>query len=414
MSRLVACVLVAWAACLAATPAAQAKSPSPQELERLLLSGNMDKATRELNRLANVYPQDANVRLALGVSQVLLGVENLGQSLYRYGLKPQGLLGLARLPFVRLPVPNNPQPEPLANSQFRRIVERFERDLDRAEQTLAKIDSPDVRLPLHAGLVRLDLNGDDRASLEEGLWKLLAATTGTRINQATAEGFVVTLDQADVHWLRGYCHALQALCDMFLAYDTQELHDLTAHMFFPKAKVRYDFLQHPTGNAWQDNFVDLIAFVHLLRLPVIQPDRMPAAREHLLEVIRQSRLSWKAIAAETDDDHEWIPGAHQKNAAAPFFRISDSTIQRWGQVLDETERILNGERLLPFWRGKTRQGVNLRRVFEEPRTFDLVLWFQGSGAGPYLEDGEITSRQFWRETNQVFGGRLWWFSVWVN
>ena len=91
-----------------------------------------------------------------------------------------------------------------------------------------------------------------------------------------------------------------------------------------------------------------------------------------------------------------------------------SMIDRWGEILDETERILNGERLLPFWRGTTKQGVNLRRVFEEPRTFDFVLWAQGSGAGPYLEDGEVTSRQFWRETQQVFSGRLWWFSFWVN
>ncbi|MAT70942.1 MAG: hypothetical protein CMJ58_15630 [Planctomycetaceae bacterium] len=393
---------------------ARAEATSEAELERLLLSGDMTKASGELQRIARLNPDDGNAQMALGVAQVLGGVETLGQSLYRFGLKPHGLLGMVNMPFVRLPVPTNPKPDPLTNAQFRRMVERFERDLQRAEQTLSKIDQDDVRLPLHVGLLRLDLDGDDLASVDEALWKLLARTTGTRLDQATAEGFVVTLDKADVHWLRGYCHLLQALCDVFLAYDTQELHDLTAHIFFPKAQVRYEFLQQKTGDTWRDDIMDLITFIHLWRLPVVEPDRMPAAREHLLEVIRQSRLCWEAIAAETDDDHEWIPGAHQQDAAAPFFRVSKSMIDRWGEILDETERILNGERLLPFWRGTTKQGVNLRRVFEEPRTFDFVLWAQGSGAGPYLEDGEVTSRQFWRETQQVFSGRLWWFSFWVN
>src|SRR5947208_7893227 len=36
------------------------------------------------------------------------------------------------------------------------------------------------------------------------------------------------------------------------------------------------------------------------------------------------------------------------------------------------------------------RGSNVRRVFIEPRTFDLVLWVQGSAAAPNLEAGEIS------------------------
>ena len=198
-----------------------------------------------------------------------------------------------------------------------------------------------------------------------------------------------------------------------MAYDTQELHDHTAQLFFPTAKIRYEFLKDHTGDFWRD-IRDAIAFIHLLRFPVLEPARLGAAREHLLATIEQSRESWKAILAETDDDHEWIPSPKQKNAAVPFFDVTDAAIAQWHKVLDEGEAILNGKRLAPFWRGDKKQGINMRRVFEEPRTFDLVLWVQGSAAGPYLEEGELTSPLFWRETWQLFNGRFFSFAVWVN
>ncbi len=35
-------------------------------------------------------------------------------------------------------------------------------------------------------------------------------------------------------------------------------------------------------------------------------------------------------------------------------------------------------------------GHQLKRVFEEPQTFDLILWIRGSAAADYLEEGELT------------------------
>jgi hypothetical protein len=159
---------------------------------------------------------------------------------------------------------------------------------------------------------------------------------------------------------------------------------------------------------------DAIAFIHLFRFPVAEPERMKTAHEHLLAVIAQSRESWAAIDAETDDDREWIPSPDQKNVAIPGARISAEMVKGWQLALDEAEAILKGEKLLPFWRGKETRGVNLKRVYHEPQTFDLVLWVQGSAAVPYLEDGDITEPEHWRTIGRMFGGRLFWFALWVN
>jgi hypothetical protein len=76
--------------------------------------------------------------------------------------------------------------------------------------------------------------------------------------------------------------------------------------------------------------------------------------------------------------------------------------------------VIRGEKLIPFWRGGFEQGMNLGKVFTEPRDFDLVLWVQGTAAMPYLEDGEKTSPQTWSEFQRVFRGEFIGFAAWIN
>ena len=73
-----------------------------------------------------------------------------------------------------------------------------------------------------------------------------------------------------------------------------------------------------------------------------------AALHHLEEVTKLSRQSWKAILAETDDDHEWLPGPKQNG---PFggARLTEEMIGGWFAFLDEVDLILAGKKLLPFW-----------------------------------------------------------------
>jgi hypothetical protein len=53
-------------------------------------------------------------------------------------------------------------------------------------------------------------------------------------------------------------------------------------------------------------------------------------------------------------------------------------------------------------------------VFTEPTQFDLVLWIQGSAATPYLEKGELTRPDVWREIERAFAGDFLGYAVWFN
>ena len=44
----------------------------------------------------------------------------------------------------------------------------------------------------------------------------------------------------------------------------------------------------------------------------------------------------------------------------------------------------------------------------------VALWFQGSASAPYLEDSEVTSRDFWNRIRRGFRGQLFMFVLWVN
>ena len=55
-----------------------------------------------------------------------------------------------------------------------------------------------------------------------------------------------------------------------------------------------------------------------------------------------------------------------------------------------------------------------RRVFTEPREFDLILWIQGTAAAPYLERGERTTPEVWDRLRRVFGGEFIGFALWFN
>jgi hypothetical protein len=158
--------------------------------------------------------------------------------------------------------------------------------------------------------------------------------------------------------------------------------------------------------------LDIIAGVHTLRWPVKDPARLESALGHLEQMIKMSREFWQRAQAESDDDSEWIP--NPKQAGAFGVPITQDMVGSWLEFLIETEAILAGTRLLPFWRGDGTQGINLRRVFLEPRPLDLVLWVQGTAAAPYLERGEMTKPEVWQRLQRTFRGDFIGFALWWN
>ena len=398
-----------------------AAGAEPPLVEKYLTTGRLAQGEKDLLTRLQLRPDDDQARFGLGALQFLQAIEHLGQSLHRFGaLGPDSRLARV-VPLVRLPVPPNPQAEPIAYEDLRKIVQQFVDDLRSVEVTLAEVKDRNVKLPLHFGLIAIDLNGDGQGGGDETLWRIYSVLNrGLRLSpEATPEvvqSFVIAFDYGDVYWLRGYCHLLSAIGEAVLAYDQRDFFGVIAHQLFDNPKVRTipeGLFPSREERPWESDLADFIAAAHLARFPLKEPDRMKAARQHLLKVVHHSRESWKAIEAEKDDDHEWVPSSKQ-TGVIPNVQVSASIIRGWHSFLDEAEQILEGKKLVPHWRLAAGHGVNLKRVFDEPREFDVVLWVHGAGAVPYIEEGPSTDPETWRRLNAVFGGQFVGFAFWFN
>ncbi|MBC8115944.1 MAG: hypothetical protein H7062_16275, partial [Candidatus Saccharimonas sp.] len=378
------------------------------DADTFLSSGKFDEGVAALETHLKEQPKDDTARLGLGVTQFVSAVQRLGQKLAVYGPRPNfGALRTVAVDDVPAPA------EPLTYPTLRKINQEWLDDLARIEVTLAKITSEEVKLPLHVGRVTMNLGTAETRSLS-----LLPILQQFRLAPAGREAdFVIAFDRADVDWLRGYCHLLSALGEMSLAYDGQELFDVSVHRLFQHAKTPHEFLLEPNrdqNGGWFtfEDIADAVAIIHMLRFPLVEPKRMESALKHIEQTLSLSRQMWKRVIAEIDNDREWIPGPKQSGAIN--VRVTQEMIDNWMVALDEAEQIVQGKKLLPFWRGKPTRGVNLRRVFLEPRPLDIVLWVQGTAATPYLEEGELTKPDTWQQINRAFGGQFLGFGFWFN
>jgi hypothetical protein len=410
------CALVALAA--SADPA-RADDPPPPLVEKYLTEGKLAEGEKDLTAHLAKHPDDAQARYGLGVLQFFRAVEHLYQGLYRYGLgsKLDNLFLFGNIPFLRLPIEKNPNPEPVSAAKLDKVFRAFLDDLTKSRKTLEGVTDARVKLPLHLFAVRLDLNGDGKATADEGLARIVVRMFGPQQVPPTVAhgGTLICFDAADVHWLRGYCHLLSALTEVILAYDWTEVVEGCGHLFFARVEGPHPFLTEgrKVFNWEGTDIADVIALFHLLRMPLRDKAGMTRALEHFEAVIARSRVTWELILAETDDDNEWIPNLSQRSALTGV-RVTREMIEGWFLFLDEAEALLKGKKLVPFWRGSADVGVNLRRVFTEPRALDLVLWVQGTAATPYLEKGEFTRQATWDRLQRTFRGDFIGFAIWFN
>jgi hypothetical protein len=409
---------LAWAIrmSLAAGPAAGATPLA----EKYLLEGKLTEGAKALQERLKESPQDDQARFGLGVLQFLQTFEHLGGNLYKYGLRTEKSF-LRPPPQVKEFLPQNPNPEKLTYAAARQIVKTFLDDLVRAEATLAQVKDPAVKLPLHVGLIKIDPFGQGKPISAAFLFGQIGGSADAR---QAAEKFVIGFDRGDVSWLRGYCHILAAVSELLLAVDGRRAFECGAHLLFEKVDTPHTFLlenRREFDNAGPRDvplWSDVISFFHqMTRLPIEEPARTKAALAHLEAGLAQAKEMWKFILEETDDDNEWIPNPKQTGVLG--VKVTQEIVDAWRETLDEAEQVIKGEKLLPFWRGKGERGVNLRRVFTEPRTFDPIEWAQGTAATPYLEKGSLTKFADPRvgdRLNKVFGGPFAFvgFGFWFN
>lgn len=402
------------AASLLAPLAALAQELPPQDV---LVGRPLVEAVETLSARVKANDADQAARFALGMAQALHAVERTAGAFYEHGLMQTSVS--QNLQIFGLPVPSNPTPKPTSAEDVDRILTDFSAGLAEAAKTLEGVTDPSVKVPVKVGLIRVDLNGAATGG-EMSAWELMAEIGGIgrgddEFRQA-AEQFAIGFDLGDAHWLRGYCNLIGATADIMAAFDKRELHDRAGHLIFANAKSSYPFLrdgQKVFEVSPDVDIVDAIAFIHLLNFPVRDADRLKSARQKLLTTIACSEESWRAILAEADDDAEWIPNPNQATVV-PGIRVEKEMIDAWLAFVADGREVLEGRRLVPFWRGTGGQGVNFKRAFDEPQPFDLVLWVQGTAAAPYLEQGPLANANTLRQLERLLGGRVFMFAVWVN
>ncbi|MGF1526842.1 MAG: hypothetical protein ACFCBW_08630 [Candidatus Competibacterales bacterium] len=365
-----------------------------------------------------VATHEAERLFSLGVLQFFSALEGFAQGLYTAGLDSQTGAEL-NLPFFRLPVPDNDDPRPVSAGDIGRVFEQFHRDLEETNTTLKRAGAalaadpgdPPLALAVDLGHIILDLNGDGRAGEEERFFNIYQ-TYNRGVGDPADQPFTIHFDGGDLHWLKGYTHLLLALLDSLLAYDGSQLFARAGHLLFPNAQtpLAEQLRQHASseGQRW----ADWVAALHSLNFELRQPQRLESAHGHLLAMVTSSRASWRLINAERDNRGEWIPNAHQQSVTG--WSIDAAMIAGWHDFLQRLEDILQGEVLIPHWRFGAGQGINLQRVFTEPRPFDLLLWIQGSAALPYLEAGQVVTPEEGRQLQRLFQGNFIGFALWIN
>lgn len=400
---------------LAAAAAAQAQERPA--IDQQLNDGKLQAAADALTEHLDNSPDDDLARFQLGTVQFLQAIERLSQTGVRYGARTQA----GWIPFLRVGAAagNKEDAQVVRYEDLRAMIERFQSDVQTAEQTLAQVDDDDLHWDLNFDRVAMDADGDGRIADSERLDVTFRVLMNRRQQNDRGRPMVVGFDSADVYWMRGYCHAVMAMADVVLAYDQQDLFERTAHAFFANPDTEFANERgeveplHRRGIFNTEDLSDFVAAVHLLNFKLREPARLRDARDHLLTMTDLSRASWKLIQAEDDNHLEWIPGADQQSVITNL-NVSAARIEAWHTFLDEAEAILNGEKLVPFWRRGFEGGVNINRVLTDPRDLDVVLWVQGTAALPYLERGELSSKRSWGQLQRVFRGDFLGFALWVN
>lgn len=382
------------------------------ELDKFLSEGTYKKGIHYFQiQVDGDLPSDEDV-FSLGILQFIHGIEKLCHGMYQSGLN-NALGRNLNLPFLRLPIAENPNPEKATYQSIHRIIELFHKDMELVESTLDHYSGNPISLPIDISTIRIDLNAN--GTLESGDYFHKVFSFYNRGAERLFRGgneFIIDFDQADLYWLKGYSHLVMSLSDAILAHDWERVFDQAGHLFFTKvdSPLSLDPARRTTSSF--ATWADLIAGVHVMNLPVDNPDRLKSSHAHLLKTVTYSRKTWELIELESDNKNEWIPGPTQ--SAATGTRISREMVKTWHLFLNELEAILSGQKLIPHWRFPGESGINMKKVFHSPRSFDMVLWMQGSAALPYLEKGNLTSPETWTRIENMFEGNFIGFAIWVN
>jgi len=372
-------------------------------LDAFLQTGDLKKGLAEYK-----YPADNSDRFSLATLQVLDAVQTFSSTVSKLGLNPQ-MVGNG-LPFLRMVPIGGPTTNVASRAAIGEAFDNLKSGLTEANETLARITDQDFKVEVNLSQLKIDLAGNGTNELLittlNRIWTLPAQTTNK-------QDIVIRFDRGDAYWLKGYTHCLIGLIDVLQTYDWRPVWNQCAHVVFQHPNPLPPIAQHevPSEGRWT-MWVDLVAALHDMRLAPTNPKGLEDAREQFLQMIACSRLTWKSILAETNDDHEWLPNPRQTGPGGS--KITQPQIDGWLRLMDETERVLKGEKLLPHWRIQNGTGINVDKLVRDPPPLDLILMIQGSAFLPYLEQGPISDAATWRTLTLPYGSEFFRFALWTQ
>ncbi|MBN9347244.1 MAG: hypothetical protein J0I48_13755 [Devosia sp.] len=386
-----------------------------------LYAGKLAEGIARLEPLAAA--DDPGAWFGIGAIRLTQAIEHLSQALYRHGFAVDAAPNAFGMGIV-LPIPQNPNPEPLDYAGVRAILGDFVLGLDEARAAFeTAAESGDYVIELNPLKIRVDANGDGTVEEAESLAGLLAMWNGVAADDLLAPSQpgepssfeYIGFDRADGFWLAGYTQVLASQADFLLAHDFSAFTDATFHRLFPRAG--FPMQEFATGGMLMldpqtdTGIADAIAGIHTLDWPVIEPERLKGVRERMLAVLDYSRQNWAAIIEETDNNHELLPSPKQ-TSLFPDAAVDEARVAAWLVTLDKARDVLDGQLLIPHWRFS--QGFDLKAYFETAKETDLVMILTGAGALPFLGAGKVATPEDFRAIQDAFGSDWLGYAFWFN
>jgi hypothetical protein len=395
---------------VAALPLALLALPAMAETDysALIRDRGLSGARDTLETIAAPTPSD---RFALGGVLFLGAIERALQTRWQVALSDSTLM--QGLPVLRLPIPENPAPQPFDPAVIESLFATMEDDLATAIATLAPItDDADLAVTISTGDIWFDVNMNATRDPGEGFGDVAGSVMQPAFEPATpAPDITIRFDTADAAWLSAYAHMLSAVSQGALALSPTEA--------ITRVIATRDAMQaFSPGEAAEPGMpdagtmVDTIAII--LRSIEQRPDpaRTAALRDHLLALIADNRDFWRRVARETDNDAEWIPNKRQTSALPLDF--PPQTGERWLAILADAEGVLKGDLLIPYWRLPPDAGINLARLLADPPELDIIGLIQGETLLPYMQKGRRADADNLLQFEELVSGNAGLFVLVLN
>ena len=363
-------------------------------------------------RLAALPSPTDEERFALGGVQFLRAVEGSFQDRWHYGMTDR----TGMLPLLRLPLSDNPNPAAFDPAAIVGIFAHAADRLDASKVNLMAIPgTSDVSLEIALDDIWFDVDSSGSRSQGEGIADILGtAVMGGMDDSAAAPMPLPTIrfDVADAAWLAAYADLLGGVAATVRAYDPTE--PITRVMSARDTMEALGPVQGDPffGGSMKPDVFDMIAMILATLNQTPDSGQMAAAQQHFLAMVAENRQFWSRVASEKDNDREWLPSDSQQSALG--IEVPQGTGAAWMILLSDFEAVMKGEKLVPYWRVGAPAGINVGRMFTDPRPIDLAGWVQGWDALPYLEKGPLVSNESADAFDAMTNGQAMLFALYLN